>query len=54
MWDILLADVQDVTFKIKNTQEIAFMRLNTYCTKKNNSFIEMLISIHSYDIRDSY
>ena len=57
MWDyftLIFVEVQEVTFKIKNTQEITFMRLNTYCTKKTNSFIEMLISIHSCDIRYEY
>ena len=33
--------VKDMTFKIKNTQEISFIWLNTYFTKKNNLFIEM-------------
>ena len=53
MWDYvtcIFAEVHDVTFKIKNTQEITFMRLNAFCAEKNNN--KILISIHSFDIRD--
>ena len=48
---LIFAGVQNMTFKIKNTQEATFVRLNTYCI---NSFIEILISIISYDIRNLY
>ena len=42
----IFVEVQNLTFKIKNIQEITFIRLNTYCTKESNPFIEMLILIH--------
>ena len=38
-----------MTLKIKNTQEITWIRSKT---DKNKSFIELLISILSYDIKD--
>ena len=48
----IFAEVQNVTFKIKDIQEITFIMLKTNYTKKNKSFIEMLISIYSYHIKD--
>ena len=48
----IFAEVQNMTFKNKNTLEITFIRLQTYYTKKNKSFVAMLISIYSYDIKD--
>ena len=43
---------QNMTFEIENTQWITFIRLKACCAKKNKSSIEILVSIHSYDIRD--
>ena len=42
-----------MNLKIKNTQEITLLRLKVYYTKKNKSFIEMLILIYSNGIKMS-
>ena len=39
-------------FKVKNMQEITFIKLKTYYTKKHKSFTEMLISIYSFGVKD--
>ena len=47
-----LLKVKNMTFKIKNTRRITFIRLKACCAKKNKSPNGILVSNHSYDIRD--
>ena len=47
----IFPEVDALIVTVKNIQEITFIRLKTWYTKKNKSFIEMLISIYSYDVK---
>ena len=47
----IVAEVHAMIFKVKKVQAITFIALKTWCTKKNKSFIEILIPIYSYDVK---